>query len=226
LTKVKTHQSRQNLAESLSDDIVTKLSGAIKHRGFGSIAVSGGSTPALLFKTLSSRHLDWQNIRVTLVDERCVPISDNRSNAKLVANLLLQNEAASANFTPMYLGAYGSSPDISDIENRLRPLLDLDVVVLGMGNDGHTASFFPGGKGLAQATDKDTKTLVCAVEADAAIEPRLTLTLPVLLAADLLVIHIEGDEKLSTMKTALDGGDANDMPVRHVLRNRPDVEIH
>jgi 6-phosphogluconolactonase/glucosamine-6-phosphate isomerase/deaminase len=126
---------------------------------------------------------DWQRVTVTLVDERQVPETSPRSNARLVREALLRNRAAPR---PTLCRCIGN-PQAADAA-------PFDVVVLGMGSDGHTASFFPGGDHLPEALDADTPKRIIEMNAPGAGEPRLTFTLPVLLAAGRLKLHIEGSE--------------------------------
>ena len=96
----------------------------------------------------------------------------------------------------------------------------LDVVVLGMGTDGHTASFFPGGDRLKDAIDPKASDSVLPMQADGAGEPRLTLTLPPITDAGFLALHIEGDEKSRVLDAAMAGEDRYEMPVRAVLKQK------
>ena len=119
---------REQLAFHLAGDVASALRACLSEKGKATLAVSGGTTPRLFFEKLSQIELPWRNITVTLVDERQVPETSERSNARLVRAALIQNEAADARFVPLY-----DNPDA----DQLPPL---DVAVLGMGNDGHTAS--------------------------------------------------------------------------------------
>jgi 6-phosphogluconolactonase len=104
--------------------------------------------------------------------------------------------------------------------------LSLDVVVLGMGTDGHTASFFPGGDTLAEAIDPHTEKSLIAITAPGSGEPRLTFTLPKLLAASTLCLHIEGEEKLRVLEEALSGDNAHAMPIRAVLASAQPLSLY
>src|SRR5690606_23575728 len=127
---------RAELAETLAATIAGKLSDAIARRGAGFIAVSGGSTPALLFAELSRAAIDWGKVIVTLIDERRVPPDQPRSNAKLVADKLVQGQAAAATFVPLYLGTDdGDEAAERARAERARLPWPLDVAVLGMGPD-------------------------------------------------------------------------------------------
>ena len=217
---VKRHEfdSADALAEGLADAVARDLARGIKTRGMGVLAVSGGSTPKRFFKVLSTRKLDWKNVIVTLVDERWVESSSERSNAKLVHDNLLVNEAQDAVFVSLWSG--GERPDTEAVKRTNAALKGLaspfDAVILGMGNDGHTASFFPGGDTLHEALT--SKGPAIALNAHGAGEPRVTLTLPVLLSTRALYLHIEGAEKAATLDAALSDGPVEEMPIRAVLR--------
>jgi 6-phosphogluconolactonase len=202
------------LAQTLAGDVANWLKEAIAKNGSAVIAVSGGSTPKSLFAALSKLSLDWSKVTITLVDERQVPEDNRRSNARLVRDNLWCNEAVEAQFTPLYL---------NPLIDRLAPF---DVAILGMGNDGHTASFFPGGDNLAKAIDKTNSHAVIPMNAPGAGEPRLTFTLPRLLAASHLCLHIQGQDKMQVLDKALAGTDELEMPVRAVLHSAKPLDVY
>jgi len=210
--------TRDQLAEALAAGVAAKLAGGIATRGHASLAVSGGSTPKRFFEALSQAQLDWASVMVLLVDERLVPPDHERANAGLVRRHLLRNRAAEARFVPYVVDAHTpaecarlSQAAFEQDGHRL------DACVLGMGTDGHTASFFPGGDRLAEALDPDGADKVLPIFAQGAGEPRLTLTLGPILDARFVALHIEGAEKQAVFDAALDGTDADAMPVRAVL---------
>lgn len=220
-----TFDDKASLAAALADALIVDLNAGISSRGRAVLAVSGGSTPAMLFAKLSERaDVDWSKVTITLVDERWVNDLSDRSNAKLVKQNLLINHAATAQFAPLYGG--GDAPttqSIADVNASLGDLgLPFDAVILGMGNDGHTASFFPGGDTLAEALTNAGPVL--ALSADGADEPRVTWTLPNLLNTKKLYLHIEGQAKADTLDKALQDGEIADMPIRAVLR-QSDVAV-
>lgn len=214
----RTFGSKDELAEALADAVADNLKAGLAVRGKAAIAVSGGSTPAKFFAALGRRtDIDWNNVTVTLVDERWVSESSDRSNGRLVKANLLQGPAAGATFVPLYQG--GDAPDAAGIARAnaaIAPIAVLDAVILGMGSDGHTASFFPGGDTLAEALTVEGP--VVSIRAPGAGEPRVTLTLRRLVAADSLYLHIEGEEKARVLDQALAEGTIEEMPVRAVLR--------
>lgn len=207
----------QALASSVADDLRT----ALHERDSASLALSGGNTPKAFMRALSAQSLDWSRVSVTLVDERWVPEDNARSNAALLRENLLRGPAAAARFLPLYRATSTPEEALEALEHDLAALPSpFDAVVLGMGNDGHTASFFPGGDRLAEALDPDSVLRVLPMRAPGAGEPRITLTLPPLLAARHLYLHIEGEEKQAVLAQALGGTDAGaGYPVRAVLRH-------
>ena len=218
-SRLHTFANSAELAENLADAVAKTLSAGIAARGKASLAVSGGSTPKAFFKALSSRALDWSNVIVTLVDERFVPADNPRSNHLLVTENLLRDAAADAVFLPLYqpvddaeIAAAIATKEVAEIKPPF------DVVILGMGNDGHTASFFPNGSNLQRAIDAQTPRGIVTMEAEGAGEPRLTFTFASLEDARLLVLHIEGEGKKTVLDQALADGDELDMPIRAMLR--------
>jgi len=158
---------------------------------------------------------------VTLVDERWVDMSSPRSNAALVKKYLLQGKASKATFIPLYLKDQNLDEcgvkKINLLLNKHLPM-PMDVVVLGMGTDGHTASFFPDAKNLQSALSNPGPAI--AISAPKTQEQRITLTLPVILQAKNLFLHIEGEEKQQSLQMARSGNDINEMPVRSVLEQK------
>lgn len=215
----------QALAKALSASIAHKLREAIHARGEAVIAVSGGSTPKRLFEALSNEALDWSHVTVTLVDERWVPDTDERSNARMVESMLLQHKAADAEFMPLYLEAPTPEAGIGEVRTRVAALKQpFDVIVLGMGPDGHTASFFPGGDRLREALDTSNTVSVLPMRAPGAGEPRITFTLPVLLKARTLYLHIQGEDKREVLQRAEQP--QSDLPIASVLRASRPLEIY
>jgi 6-phosphogluconolactonase len=209
----------QAQARALAERVAERLRNALSERDHALLAVSGGSTPKDFFERLSREKLDWTKVLVTLVDERWVPDSDERSNARLVESHLLQNAASRARLIPLYTGDATPETGLAKANARIDALpLPFDAVVLGMGDDGHTASFFPGGDHLAEALDLHGKARVLPMHAPDAGEPRITLTLPTLLETRALYLLVSGEKKRDLLADARLGlGAARDYPVRAVL---------
>lgn len=196
--------TREALAGALAFHVADSLRRAVRNRGRAVLAVSGGTTPAKLFEALSRERLDWTKVAVTLVDERFVPPSSERSNERLVREKLLRNEAQLARFVALYSAADSAAEAAQRAEPGVALLGPrLDAAILGMGSDGHTASFFPDAPNLDALTDSAQPRRVMPVEAPSAGEPRITLTMPLLAGAGYLALHIEGEGKKQLLEKAL-----------------------
>lgn len=218
-------ENRQQLATRLADDIVTHLSKAIDKTGSALLAVSGGSTPKLLFQELSKRVLAWDKVTVILVDERYVSPEDPRSNEKLVRDNLVKNEALHVNIIGFWMEACPIHEAMKALDKKFQAIDDIDIVILGMGLDGHTASFFPGGNNLADAIDPSCSKAILDMEAEGAGEVRLTITLPQIMKAHHHVLHIEGDEKHNVLAQAMSEETEQILPIRSVVE-AVDMPVH
>ena len=210
--------SGEALARKLATDVTAALERRLAAGGAAGLVVSGGRTPAAFLRELGSRELDWSSVLVTLADERCVAADDPASNLRFVREAFAGAPASVAALVAVDpTGAEAASRWSEALEQMPRPFA---AVILGLGDDGHFASLFPGMPGLATALDLSTTTGVVAGVAPVEPKARLSLTLPVLLDTDLLVLHITGDSKLATLQRAACGGSALEMPVRALLEQR------
>ncbi|OPB31176.1 6-phosphogluconolactonase [Bartonella sp. AR 15-3] len=213
-------ETPSTLALALTDRVAAELSVSILERKQAVLAVSGGKTSELFFHYLSKVDIDWQNIIITLVDERFVSVSDERSNEYCVRHHLLQNFASKARFVGLYHKAVTAELAAFSAANRVNTLpMPFDVIVLGMGIDGHTASFFPNSDRLEQALDLQSQALVLPIYAKSVAEPRLTLTLPVIIQSRFIALHFEGFQKYACFEEACRNGSKMEMPIRAVLHH-------
>jgi 6-phosphogluconolactonase len=207
---------RQAMAEAMADDIADLLRAAIDDRGRASLAVSGGSTPEAMFRCLSEQRLAWDRVIVTLVDERWVPPDADDSNERLARTALLQGPAAAARFVGLKNPAATPEAGLAETERALRDVpRPFDVLVLGMGDDGHTASLFPGTAELAGALAAAAPA--CAPVRPPGLQPRMTLTLPTILDSRYILLLLAGRNKWDIYKQAVNGTDATAMPIRAVF---------
>jgi 6-phosphogluconolactonase len=214
------------LASALADYVADAVTARLRTSAACAIAVSGGKTPVKFFQALAAKALDWAAVTVTLVDDRWVPESSPRSNAGLLRQHLLQGPAGAARFLPLVNDAASPEAGRHETEQAIIALpLPFAAVILGMGLDGHTASFFPDGDRLEEALAPSLGNRIETMRAEAAEEARMTLTLPVLLEADRVAIHIEGEEKRRVLAGAALPGPAAIMPIRAVLARRPPPDI-
>ena len=218
---------QETLIDALSKSILTNLQKCIDKNGKASLLVSGGSTPLPLFEKLRKESFPWEKVTVGLCDERWVNTSDTESNEQFVKVYLLKDEAKKAKF----IGMYEDDTDIFMAENvcskkMKESLYPFDVILLGMGNDAHTASLFPKNIKLKQAYDFNNKNLCIAMEPSTAPHMRMSLTLAAILSAKHLYLHFEGEEKRAVYEEAIKGEDIYEMPIRSVLnQEKKEIEV-
>lgn len=209
------------MVQTLSAEIQVDLQEAIAARGRASLVVSGGRTPLPLFKQLAQERLEWNKVWMTLADERWVDVADEHSNERLVRGALLQGNAAPARFVGLKNTA--ATPE-AGAEWAWRALTRVpqpfDVVVLGMGEDGHTASLFPGSLSLARALDSKAAPACVAVNTMSSPHARLSLNLSALLDSRRIILHIQGAAKWAVYQRARAAGPASELPVRAILHQQ------
>ncbi|GHC44010.1 6-phosphogluconolactonase [Neogemmobacter tilapiae] len=209
------YPDRDLLMLALADKIAGQLGEFLRRDGKASLCVPGGTTPGPIFDALSAVDLDWTNVAVFLNDERWVPEDSPRSNTRLLRERLLRDKAAVAQLVPLYDPAPRPEDRLPGLSEGLAAHLPISVLLLGMGADMHTASLFPGADLLEQALAPDAPVLM-ALRAEAAGEPRITLTAPVLKAAMHIHILITGAEKRTAIERAA-GLSESEAPIRTVL---------
>jgi len=218
--------SPDEAAIALADAVARHLSERLLIAPRASLVVSGGSTPVPFFEALRDKTLDWPRIDVLLADERWVPEDDKASNTGLVKESLLQGPAAEANYLPLKASGETPADGLEAVKANLGDLhLPLDVLVLGMGNDGHTASLFPDAPELDRAMDPDSGEIVAPMTPPSQNEKRISLTLSALKQAGFTALHLKGDDKLETLQAACsDLEKVREMPVRAFLK--PGLQIY
>ena len=215
--KLETYPDREFLMLGLANVIAGQLADFLRREGKATLSVPGGTTPGLIFDTLSGVDLDWANVAVVLSDERWVPESSERSNTRLVRDRLLRGRAAQARLVPLYAPAKEPEEMLAALEDGLKSHLPISVLLLGMGADMHTASLFPGADRLEEALSPHAPILL-PMRAEAAGEPRITLTAPTLREAFNIHILITGAEKRAALERAMTLTPM-EAPVRAVLDN-------
>ena len=205
MTQVVEAADRGALARLLAGDIAAVLAAAIRETGRAALAVPGGTTPAAFLTALGSHALNWAAVSVTLTDERCVPADHPRSNRRLLDETLFAGPARAARFVAL------------DDGEALSAILPLDACVLGMGEDWHIASLFPGSDRLEDALSPECATPTLLLRAPGAPEERITLTAPALTGAGRCYLLIHGAAKRAALEQARTAAGPADAPVRLVL---------
>jgi 6-phosphogluconolactonase len=203
----------------LADQIKNILCEAIALRGQAYLVVSGGKTPVELFKLLAQSDLPWDKVIITLADERCVAVNNADSNERLVKDFLLQYYAKRATFISLYDDHAESPEHLSTIESKIASLPTFDVVLLGMGEDGHTASLFPCSEELMSGLDDEAKSLLF-VHPKTAPHQRVSLSKKRLLNSRIIFLHLVGQNKRSVFSQAMAQQDPRIMPVSAFLNNK------
>ncbi|ACE83190.1 6-phosphogluconolactonase [Cellvibrio japonicus] len=216
--------SRAEMIAALQVECEAALRNAIEERGEATFMVSGGSTPEPLYKALSEVGLDWELVYVALVDERWVAFDHPRSNEAFVVRSLVQNKAASTNLIGMKNTAATPEEGLADCEVAYQQLSQpYAITILGMGSDGHTASWFPNAQGLDKALTTDQLCAAVTAQQSAVTGEeveRMTLSLNGVLQSKTLVLLLTGEEKLQVFRAAQAGTQVHDMPIRALLQQQ------
>ena len=205
----KTFENKAELQQAAAAWIATALEDSIQRRGSAVFMGSGGRTPGPIYEALSKADLDWENVQIGLCDERWVERDHDASNGAMIERTLLQNKAEAANYTPMKTSGTDPFEAVEDVNELYMDASLTDVMLLGMGPDAHTLSWFSGARGYEAAIDADTTSVVAAIEA---IESdvtgsnlmRMTLTLPCVAYARHILLLITGADKKNVFLKAPD----------------------
>lgn len=215
------YANRDALMGDVAIALAADLRAALAQKDIVSFAVPGGTTPGPVFDALSATDLEWSRVHVLLSDERWVPESNPQSNAALVRKRLLTGHAAQAHFTPYFTAETDSDSAARNLSDQLSSLAPIDVLLLGMGADMHTASLFPGSDGLVDALADDAQMLLPISIAGQDVQ-RFTLTAPFLRSAKATHLLITGEDKRQAIGLAQTLPPA-EAPVQTVL---PNATVH
>ena len=218
-------ESSELLVKNFVKEVSNILKDEITKKDSATLLVSGGSTPKLFFQELSKVKIQWEKVKIGLVDERWLLSSNKDSNAYLVNENLLQNEAKNAKFVPLFIKdkeCFSSDELCSTLYEK--EFLNSDILILGMGNDGHTASLFPQSEKLKEALNLDTNKFCISINPLTAPYDRMSLTLKSILDSKNIFLHIQKVEKLKVYEEALE--EENKYPISKVLFNAKKIKVY
>ena len=208
--------------QSLASTVEVELNNAIKNRGLATFVIPGGTTPKPFFNIIRDSDIEWEKITIFPTDERWVSMENSRSNARLIQRELLTGHASKANFVTLYKKNKTLDRGASLLAENISNYLPIDVLVLGMGVDMHTASLFPGSPGLALAQSMNAAEVVPVTPLDNSLEPRVTLSARVLEKAVNTHVLIIGLEKKNAVKEA-EKREPSSAPISQFL---PNATVH
>jgi 6-phosphogluconolactonase len=228
--QAKQFDNREAMFDALYAALIEGIETALKRQGSASLLLSGGSTPAPIYRRLSQAEVDWKKVHVALVDERWVDADNDASNARLLAESLLVNQAAVAQFTGMKNSA--SSPfegaEACNFDYAKLPLPH-SICLLGMGPDGHTASLFPQAQGLSEAFAAEQHCAPIRAHQSAVtgtLVERMTMTPWSILQSERLILLITGTDKWEVLQKAAACDDATLMPISLFINAATPLEVY
>lgn len=225
MTREVRYPDRECQAKELAASVAASLANAIDQRGRASLVVSGGTTPADFLEQLRAQSVPWSKVTVTLTDERWVPAGHPRSNEAMVREKLLRGTAAAAELVGLTTDHDRPEEAEETLSRRIAEIVrPFDVVVLGMGTDGHFASLFPDSPAVENGLEAPPETLCVAVH-PAGQEPRISLTLPAIQGAIRVILLIAGSEKWRVWEEARERSRRR-LPIDWLLRDTPALEAH
>lgn len=213
------YADRAALAAAAAAHIVDDLKAAIAARGTASLVVPGGTTPVAVFEQLARIPLAWDKVTIIPCDERWVEIGHADSNEGLIRRHLLQGEAADAKILGLYRPTATPAEAAQTVAAALAAIpRPFSSVFLGMGEDGHFASLFPGRKETLPALKLDSSTDIMVLTEPAKGHPRIGLTLRALVDCSHVLLAVTGAEKRIVLDRAIDNINADTYPIAALLR--------
>ena len=206
---------RETLDQALATYVVSRLQQGIAEHGTAHLVVSGGSTPIHLFSILADADVEWGRVVVLLADERWVPVHHEDSNERLIRETLLTGRAKSAQFLSLLPTPDDETTNIAGLSTLLGSLPRFDVVLLGMGEDAHTASLFPCAAALREGLMTQQGALITRPRN--APHQRVSMSKRRLQATEHGVIHIVGEKKKTVLELARQSEDEMRYPISAFL---------
>lgn len=202
--KINKFPNSEELVQELAKKIIADILDAIKNEDKALLLVSGGSTPIKLFETLSKEYIPWEKVTIGLIDERFVAPDHEKSNALLVKTHFLHFFAEKANFIGMVYDTNSESENLKRVKEAYKPFINSrsTISILGMGDDGHTASLFPNDKSSEDDLAGNAEGNIINTIAPVFPHKRITCNKNLILNSSSLYLMFTGESKLNVYKKA------------------------
>ena len=220
--KIKQFKSIEQLENSLVRDIVKIITDSIENYGDARILLSGGSTPINLYSILSQQNINWSKVKIGLVDERFVNNDSEFSNEKLIRKNLLQNYAKDALFFEMVYSTDNEKLNLELVNDKYSPFMKrLDLTILGMGSDGHTASIFP--NDLESERIMNTKNIgIYSTKAPKFPFNRITCSKEIIGNSNDIFLFFTGKTKFNIFKNSI----KTNVPISYFIKEYENMETY
>ena len=220
--EIKKFENIKNLESTLLLKISTCISDAIKKYGDARFLLSGGSTPMNLYSLLSEETIEWEKVKIGLVDERFVPKENLFNNETQIKNNLLKNSAKFATIFGMVYNYENEMLNLKMVNQQYKTFFErIDFTILGMGEDGHTASLFPGDKESEELMNTSNMG-VFSTKSPSFPYNRITCSKELIANSNYIALFINGETKFNVLKNSIE----TQVPISYFVKNSKNMEIY
>jgi len=220
--EIKTFENKKNLENTLLLKISTCISDAIKKYGDARFLLSGGSTPMNLYSLLSEETIEWEKVKIGLVDERFVPIENLFNNETQIKNNLLKNSAKFATIFGMVYNYENEMLNLKMVNQQYKTFFErIDFTILRMGEDGHTASLFPGDKESEELMNT-SNIGIFLTKSPSFPYNRITCSKELIANSNYIALFINGETKFNVLKNSIE----TQVPISYFVKNSKNMEIY
>ena len=220
--EIKTFENKKDLESTLLLKISICISDAIKKYGDARFLLSGGSTPMNLYSLLSEETIEWEKVKIGLVDERFVPIENLFNNETQIKNNLLKNSAKFATIFGMVYNYENEMLNLKMVNQQYKTFFErIDFTILGMGEDGHTASLFPGDKESEELMNT-SNIGIFSTKSPSFPYNRITCSKELIANSNYIALFISGETKFNVLKNSIE----TQVPISYFVKNSKNMEIY
>ena len=220
--EIKTFENKKDLESTLLLKISICISDAIKKYGDARFLLSGGSTPMNLYSLLSEETIEWEKVKIGLVDERFVPIENLFNNETQIKNNLLKNSAKFATIFGMVYNYENEMLNLKMVNQQYKTFFErIDFTILGMGEDGHTASLFPGDKESEELMNT-SNIGIFSTKSPSFPYNRITCSKELIAKSNYIALFINGETKFNVLKNSIE----TQVPISYFVKNSKNIEIY